>query len=855
MELPVITFIQTVLTEANPNFEVRAGTAHYDLFVQPQQLLLQPFSDFQTQRRVSQSVRLMALDPDPDSPTTFLSSDVDDLASNLFVLRNQGAVATAVVRVFYLKPKAIEFPALTAQFTAGSLSFFNSVDFSVTAETMALQTDGTLYYIDVPVKAEFAGASYNVAEGSITAILNDADAVKVINLTAAQAGLDAQTNTQLLNSLPNAVAVRDLETGKGINAILSLNFTYLTQIMPIGFGDPEMQRDIKYNTHVGGKTDVYLKTGSLTEGSATFNGLEVDTTRAADRNMRLQMARSENDPSLPSALGTGNIVVGSVVVKENITETAAVVSSVPIPLQNLPILGGIDLSSTQWINIQVDGLPATQIKVSGANPTNTYPYEIISAINLALGVDVASKGPGNTVVIKSRLVGAGSQIIFYPLVSPVLSAQNASQVLFGIPTIGLPATTLGVVAASYIETVDYDVDYEAGLIYQTAFSSPAPRGSLRQTITSGQTMISGYSSGQISLVGGKYRFVDSTANAFKFLPLVCVRPGDQLTITSINGSTSGTVVGISIPATYTVGTVIDSQNLTLSGFEPTGTTAINSVVYSVVSEQVVSVSYKYNPVSIDVGNQVVLDDSVTRGIRPGRESTTIKDLSFVKITSIQEVDPSTGESIGDPLLPPQGFGKGGFGMGGFGVGNSGDYRFLVNDPTTRYSAFEDSVILFSEDALGLSYKVSYLYNPEIAVIHNFCRNDTERVTGADVLVKTFIPAFVDLDIQVRRDPTNLTTPSNANLAILLKQFIELVQAPIGLTSTAIEAILLAEGILSVVPFSMRATVLNPDGSTRVLESADVLIYPSVTLESQTDNYTTKNITHFFAGVITVSDAT
>lgn len=28
-------------------------------------------------------------------------------------------------------------------------------------------------------------------------------------------------------------------------------------------GDPEMQRDVLYNAHVGGKTDIYLKTPAL----------------------------------------------------------------------------------------------------------------------------------------------------------------------------------------------------------------------------------------------------------------------------------------------------------------------------------------------------------------------------------------------------------------------------------------------------------------------------------------------------------------------------------------------------------------------------------------------------------------
>src|ERR1019366_5086951 len=134
----------------NPAFETRQGTAHYSLFVQPQTLLLQPLNDFMTKRRVGQSVSQMLQDPTPDTPTTFSSSDVDDIASNVFVTRDNGAVATTTVRVFYITAKALEFPALTAQFTATTLNFFNSSDYSIPEAQMALQSNGSLFYADIP---------------------------------------------------------------------------------------------------------------------------------------------------------------------------------------------------------------------------------------------------------------------------------------------------------------------------------------------------------------------------------------------------------------------------------------------------------------------------------------------------------------------------------------------------------------------------------------------------------------------------------------------------------------------------------------------------------------------------------
>lgn len=847
MELPVIAFIQARLAEADPNFETRAGSAHYDLFVIPQQFMLQPLNDFMTKRRVAQSVRQMLLDPTPDDPTTFQSSDVDDLASNLFVTRDVGDIAKTTVRVFYITAKDLEFPALTAQFTSGDLNFFNSSDFTITAAAMALQTDGSLLYVDIPVQAEQAGDDYNVEADTITAILNDPDAVRVTNLFKAQGGLPTESNSELLARIPNSIGVRDLETTKGINAILGDKFPFLQQIVSIGAGDQEMQRDIIYNIHTLGKTDVYLKTPALTAGEDTFIGLETDTTRELARDLHIEMAKSQDDTELPASTGTPSIVVGSVVVKEDVIDTSATLTSVVVPPST-----GIDLSTKQWVRLRIDGGDYHQIKVSGATPASTQLFEIISAINLGLGLELLEETTSShKFVITSPTAGDDSSIEFTAPVAPVDPSNNAAELLFDLTSGDFPLTETGTGAVVYVETIDYNVDYASGDIFQTTFD--IGRGVDRETITSGQTMISeGDDTGLIVLDTGTYYLDGSGPGVFDTKPLIFVRVGDEVTITSIDGTTTGTVKGVPLPSTYTVGTVVSDERLELIDFPANA--ASSNVLYEIKSSQVVRVDYTYNPISIDIGPQVLLNSGLTRGVREGRSDFTIKNVPFVKITSIQEVDPDTQELIGDPLVPPKGFGGGGFGAGGFGVGLGGDYDFVVNVPVDRFSVFEDSVIVFNQSALTKSYRVSYLYNPELKAIHTLTRTDTERVTGADVLVKTFVPAFVDIALVVRKDPTNLTIPSNDQLAVLVQALVNSVNAPDGITSTSIDTLLKAQGVTSVkVPFLMSATVYNPDGTTSIVESEDVLTIPDVELDSQTDNFTTPKIVHFWPGTITVEE--
>lgn len=830
MELPVIDFIRTRIAEADPDFETRPGTVYHEMFIKPQQLMLQPLNNTMDQILVSQSIRRILAQPDPDS---YSEEDVDDIVANLYVTRDPGATASCSVRVYYSSPREKQFPALSAEFTSASLSFFNTADILITEAQMSLQTEGTLYYMDVPVVSQEAGSEYKVAAGDITGFLNDTEAIRVTNLSAAVGGLPRETNTELLSRAQNSIGVRDLETVKGINAILREKFPFIRQISAIGFADVEMQRDVLYNAHVGGKTDVYIKTPSITETFQDFVGLDYDTTREISRQIRVPMAKSVNDALLPSYTGTPQIVVGSLTVKEDIIETAASILSVAVPPGS-----GINLVGKEYIKVQIDGLTVKLIKISGATPAQTQRFEIINSINASIGLKVAAVAPGNKIRLSSPTVGSGSSITFF---ATAPQNQGATD-LFGVLT--FPASYVGVAAEVYTELTDYEVDYLNGNIYQ----KPYPTRGL-PTILSGQDMVVS-SNGVLQLSSGTYSLVDVVGTFNNTTPPVSkTRIGDELTVHSIGGLTTGTVLG-NLPQTFLVSDVISDSEIKLQNFEPTA--ADSNVSYTLKSNQVVVIDYKYNPISIDIGGQVLLVDGLLRGVRPGRGAMTIKDTPFIDIVSIVEIDPESGEAIAEPLLPPRGFGFGGFGEGAYGVGAGGEYEFKVLAPRDRFSVFDDLVILFGESALTKSYRVTYRWVPELVAVHDLSRNDSERVTGADVLPKHYVPAFVDIEIGIRRDSTNLTTPTNDGLAALVQDFVNGKSGIDGIQASDISKLLEDQGVDSVrTPFTMTATVLNTDGTTTILESQDILIYPDVTLEKDTDQYVTKKIVHFLPGNITV----
>jgi hypothetical protein len=272
------------------------------------------------------------------------------------------------------------------------------------------------------------------------------------------------------------------------------------------------------------------------------------------------------------------------------------------------------------------------------------------------------------------------------------------------------------------------------------------------------------------------------------------------------------------------------------------------------SNELVFVEFYYNPLSIDIGKYIVLDTyGRVRGIRPGREDMTITDIAFLRINSIEVVDPVTGEPLGIVLEGLGGYGRGPYGAGPYGIGAGSDYRLIVNEPTARFSAFEDSYIVISSAYEGMSLRVSYDYVPEVEMIHDFCRSDSERVLDGDVLIKHFIPAYVSGTITYEADATDSSIPTNTELTTMVKDFIN------GRRSgTSLQLSDVAQFILktidpnyrytgSVKPYTLSAVIYNTDGSPTMIESSEALIVPKEDpFPKETDAPLSPRISHWIA---------
>ena len=576
-------------------------------------------------------------------------------------------------------------------------------------------------------------------------------------------------------------------------------------MIPIGFGDPEMMRDIVYNAHIGGRVDAYLKTSTITQGFSDFVGLEFDFTRQTYASKNCQMIGVSwtdlGNPNIDRSNGNNPVVI-------------ELKSSIPAEYTSpVDLSSAIDLSANQYVKIGIDGT-IKDVRVAGIVPSATTRNEIIALINYAFGINVAFV-TGNSFKLRSPTTGLTSSVF---IDNPTLGSSAL------LPVFGLvaPETVLGDGPVTFLEGVNYEIDDYNGRIRRILGSTVVPNQTTGRTNT------------------GSTHFRDLTAGIFN---AVSVR--DIVTITA--GPDAGD---------YRVLEKIDDNELVLDAemTDTSVTVSYNITNTGIKTNEVVYVTYYYNPLSIDIGKYIKLDQyGRTRGIRTGRENYTITDLPLLRISSIEEIDPLTFEPTGFVFDGQGGFGQGGFGRGGFGRGSGRDWALKVNSPTERFSMFEDSYIVFQPSFVALSVRVHYDYVPDIELIHSFCRSDNERIVDGDVLPKHFLPAYVSGTIQYTVNTASTAALTNDELTALVKDKINKTAAGESLEYSDIIQFIARKmdpydryGVF-IKPFTLSAEIHNTNATIDKITGTDKLTIPTLDpFPIETDRPMSPRIVHWVA---------
>ena len=315
---------------------------------------------------------------------------------------------------------------------------------------------------------------------------------------------------------------------------------------------------------------------------------------------------------------------------------------------------------------------------------------------------------------------------------------------------------------------------------------------------------------------------------------------------------AGMILTVSAPSSiqgrYTIKNALTANQIEIFGqFPAVPVGAV--VVYNI--DDLLSVSFDYNPASID---------TIAAARSTARTAFTITNVPIMKITSVEVLDPLTLQPTGVLLNGLGGYGAGGFGQGVYGIGSEPDYRLVVTDPTLRFSAKEDNFILFQQLETGISVRVSYDYDANIAPLQAFCDDPQNRSETASLVVRHFIPAYVDAQKTIAYTvpaSTQATALTSDAMTTVLKNAINDISNGRALEISDLVDLMYNNGAdfvdLGTVE-SLKGEIHNQDGTTQFIypNSNGVMAIPSLPIPDPTTRPLSPKIARYIAQNIVLS---
>ena len=240
LTVDVETFVMDRLAEEFPNLDVASpGSVLRDVLVTPLVLLLEPL------RREINFLRLQNSVEDAD---TLSDVEMDALLSNMLVLRKEGDYARTIQRIYFSSPHNVKLDASITFSDAAGIAFVAETTKSYSAGD--LKKSGNLFYLDASVRSLLASSEANVDRNTVRYVEGLEGVVRTYNLITASGGITTETNEQFQTRAENSLSERSLNTKRGIEAALFDMFPTLVSIDVVGFGEPEMTRDLLHGQTV-----------------------------------------------------------------------------------------------------------------------------------------------------------------------------------------------------------------------------------------------------------------------------------------------------------------------------------------------------------------------------------------------------------------------------------------------------------------------------------------------------------------------------------------------------------------------------------------------------------------------------
>jgi hypothetical protein len=317
--------LEQYLTDAVPNADFSKGSALRDLCIGAIAYVHAFWTKERDYMKARQSLLLLGALTGAD-----VDAAVDEILSNWFIFRKTGRKSTGTVTVYLSRNDNVSIPTSTEFYKTANLLYYPNSSTTLTygAEDMQPVTDSTGevvgYTIRVPLISAGTGVNYDITAGAFVEFTKfSPNILRVENTDVFTGGTSDETTKEMLERAETAITVRDLNSARSIDAVLKEEFTEVDDVTVIGYGDPEMIRDLvaelATNTriHAGGHVDAYLRT-PITY-SKTYTGAVGGTF--TDPREGYYILRDDTVDDF-TTVGSGGVAVGDMIEIYNADITA-----------------------------------------------------------------------------------------------------------------------------------------------------------------------------------------------------------------------------------------------------------------------------------------------------------------------------------------------------------------------------------------------------------------------------------------------------------------------------------------------------------------------------------------------------
>lgn len=395
------------------NVDLSTSGAFYNLTILPFSVLTKPLRDL-----INSNMNALALG-------TMTSAQLDSWATNLFLTRRTNNLMTVAITIYLTNSTETIEPLMvytTDTFTTNQNKIFYPIqDYIFIFSSLPVDSTGNYRYATI-IASSTQDYTVTAANTIKSTSLTHPSLSYVTNAAASSTPIEAQTDTDFITSIQSAISARNNTTANAIYTNLEAAYTSITDILAIGYNDPEMQRDIAvaardWSGHFGGMTDIYVRT-PLTAVTATVTGTRNSTNNGYTFILRKYAGYDWDsiDDSSPTPL--------------SLTPWIAVTSTNPLPSMPIVLFDWADTTITNTtITTATNGLPNVLVEVMPDPELNAYGknyrYSIYENLRITVYTNTAVNSSETIVLAYSTLSNIEDmQTYMNSSVARVLTSNN-----------------------------------------------------------------------------------------------------------------------------------------------------------------------------------------------------------------------------------------------------------------------------------------------------------------------------------------------------------------------------------------------------------------------------------------------